>query len=146
MPRGAQRVPWWSLFKHADVLRALTDAQGFIRRENCSQVREPRLRGYMNNGFVLNFGPCTLSRIYCGTCKEETLHVRGLCNHCAGLRRNGSASTVRLARRPRVSKTESPWRADHDLMCKARAREKQRDKIEELTRAALAAGRRATPR
>jgi hypothetical protein len=31
---------------------------------------------------ILNLGPRTLSRVYCATCKEETLHVRGDCKHC----------------------------------------------------------------
>jgi hypothetical protein len=36
----------------------------------------------MRELLILNFGPRTLSRVYCASCKEETLHVRGDCNHC----------------------------------------------------------------
>jgi hypothetical protein len=35
----------------------------------------------MRELLILNFGPRTLSRVYCATCKEETLHVRGDCKH-----------------------------------------------------------------
>src|SRR5690348_15214877 len=40
---------------------------------------------------TLKFGPATLTRSYCTRCKEETLHVRGQCNHCKG-ERHSSAS------------------------------------------------------
>ena len=73
----------------------------------------------MRSDFSLNFGPPTLSRIYCDACKEETLHVRGACNHCAPSRR-GAARARGTPSGARAVKTESPWRADHDATCKAR--------------------------
>jgi hypothetical protein len=73
----------------------------------------------MREQLTLNFGPRTLSRVYCETCKEETLHVRGVCNHCAP-QPNSSGIAVRGSNRGRALKVESPWRADHDATCKIR--------------------------
>lgn len=36
----------------------------------------------MGQHLRLNFGPPSLSRVYCRKCKEETLHVMARCNHC----------------------------------------------------------------
>jgi hypothetical protein len=74
---------------------------------------------HMREHLILNFGPRTLSRVYCETCKEETLHVRGVCNHCTP-QPNSSGTAVRVSNRGRASKVESPWRADHDATCKIR--------------------------
>jgi hypothetical protein len=74
---------------------------------------------HMRETLLLNFGRRTLSRVYCETCKEETLHVRGVCNHCTP-QPNGSAPAVREGIRGRTAKAESPWRADHDATCKIR--------------------------
>jgi hypothetical protein len=68
---------------------------------------------------TLNFGPRTLSRVYCETCEEETLHVRRVCNHCTP-QPNSSGTAVGVSNRGRASKVESPWRADHDATCKIR--------------------------
>ncbi len=68
---------------------------------------------HMREQLILNFGPRSLSRIYCARCKEETLHVRGVCNHCKP-RPNGSGEI-----RGRGAKAESWWRADHDALYKA---------------------------
>ena len=72
---------------------------------------------HMREQLILNFGPRTLSRIYCEACKEETLHVRGVCNHCTP-QPNRSATDVRLRNRGRQSNTENPWRAGHEATCK----------------------------
>jgi hypothetical protein len=68
---------------------------------------------------AINSGPRTLSRLYCDTCKEETLHNRGVCNHCAA-QAERSASPGGTDGRTRPLKTTGSWRADHDAMCKAR--------------------------
>ena len=74
---------------------------------------------HIREQLILNFGPRSLSRMYCETCREETLHVRGVCNHCTP-RPNSSGTAVRASNRGRAPKAESPWRADHDAMCKIR--------------------------
>ena len=74
---------------------------------------------HMRDQLILNFGRRSLSRIYCERYKEETLHVRGVCNHCTP-QPSSSATAVRVRNRGRASKAESPWRADHDAMRKAR--------------------------
>jgi hypothetical protein len=74
---------------------------------------------HMRERLILNFGPRTLSRVYCETCKEETLHVRGVCNHCTP-RPNGSGTAARVGNGRRASKGESCWRADHGATCKVR--------------------------
>lgn len=71
----------------------------------------------MRETLILNFGPPTLSRLYCETCKEDTLHVRGACNHCTP-QPNSSRTALRRGIPGRAAKAESPWRADHDAMCK----------------------------
>jgi hypothetical protein len=71
----------------------------------------------MREQLILNFGPRTLSRVYCEKCKEETLHVRGVCNHCTP-QPNSSRTAARRGIRERTTKLESPWRAEHDAMCK----------------------------
>jgi hypothetical protein len=70
-------------------------------------------------GLPAPFGARTLSGVYCETCNEETLHVRGVCNHCA-TRPNSSETAVRTGTRGRESKVESPWRSDHDATRKIR--------------------------
>jgi len=75
---------------------------------------------------ILNLGPRTLSRLYCETCNQETLHVRGSCNHCTP-RPNSTVTAIRVKNRGRASKAESPWRADHDATCKARMAARQRE-------------------
>jgi hypothetical protein len=72
---------------------------------------------HMREQLILNFGSRALSRVYCETCMEETLHVRGACNHCTP-QPNSSATAVR--HREQASNVESPWRADHDTTCKLR--------------------------
>jgi hypothetical protein len=49
-------------------------------------------------GLPAPFGARTLSRVYCATCNEETLHARGVCNHCSP-RPNGSATAFRVSNR-----------------------------------------------
>jgi hypothetical protein len=73
----------------------------------------------MREQLILNYGPRTLSGVYCETCKEDTLHVRGVCNHCT-TQPDSSGTAVRVSNRGRASKVESPWRADHDATCKIR--------------------------
>jgi hypothetical protein len=68
---------------------------------------------------ILNFGPRTLSRVYCQTCKEDTLHVRGICNYCTP-RPNRSGTTVRVSHRGRASNVESRRRANYDATRKVR--------------------------
>jgi hypothetical protein len=65
---------------------------------------------------IFNFGPRTLSRVYCEICKEETLHVRGVCNHCPP-QPSDSEVAVRREIRGRVPKAESAVREDRDAMC-----------------------------
>lgn len=74
---------------------------------------------------TLNFGPAALTRSYCAACKQETLHVRGQCNHCKG-QRNSSAGTVRAVRRARASRAEARG-ADQDFVSKARMRGERRE-------------------
>lgn len=74
---------------------------------------------HMRETLILNFGPRTLSRIYCETCKEETLQVRGVCNHCTP-QPNNSAVAVRRRIPGCAAKAESRWRRDHDATCKIR--------------------------
>ena len=57
----------------------------------------------MPERLILNFGPRTLSRVHCETCKEETLHVRDVCNHCTP--RPNSAGAVGV--RTRMRRAES---------------------------------------
>jgi hypothetical protein len=49
-------------------------------------------------GLPAPFGARTVSRVYCATCNEETLHVRGVCNHCPP-RPNSSATAFRVSNR-----------------------------------------------
>jgi hypothetical protein len=73
----------------------------------------------MPERLILNFGPRTLSRVYCETGKEDTLHVRGLCNHCTP-RPNSSGNAARVRNRGRASKVESRRRAEQDATCRVR--------------------------
>lgn len=81
----------------------------------------------MRSDLSLNFGPRTLSRIYCDACKEETLHVRGVCNHCAPSQPHAGSARVAPSR-VRALKAESPWRADHDATCRARLHARDRER------------------
>jgi hypothetical protein len=63
--------------------------------------------------FTLNFGPPSLTRSYCTACNEETLHVRGQCNHCVAQRQR-STNSVPAARRARASKQKA-MDAESDL-------------------------------
>jgi hypothetical protein len=73
----------------------------------------------MRTTVPLYFGPSALSRTYCETCEEETLHLRGQCVH-----------VERLHAAPKASRTPTPsiarsWRADHDAMAKERMDKKR---------------------
>jgi hypothetical protein len=81
---------------------------------------------HVRETLILNFGPRTLSRVYCENCKEETLHVRDVCNHCRP-QPNGSATAVRKGIRRRAAEAQSPWRADHDATCKIRMNVRHKD-------------------
>ena len=67
---------------------------------------------------LLNFRPSSLSREYCDTCREETLHVRGFCNHCAEEAKR-TATGVPGRKPARQRESQSPWRAQHDATAKA---------------------------
>ena len=49
-------------------------------------------------GLPAPFGARTLSCVYCETCNEETLQVRGVCNHCTP-HPNVSETTIRTGTR-----------------------------------------------
>jgi hypothetical protein len=62
---------------------------------------------------ILYFGPPSLTRSYCTECNEETLHVRGECNHCVAQRQR-STNSIAAAKRAKAS-TQKPTVAERDL-------------------------------
>jgi hypothetical protein len=74
---------------------------------------------HIREQLILNCGPRTLGGVYCETCKEKTLHVRSICDHCIS-RPNSSGSADRVSNRGRMSKVENRWPAEHDAARKVR--------------------------
>jgi len=70
---------------------------------------------------ILNFGPAALSRMLCESCKEETLHLRGVCVHCSSQHEKDRAAK-RAVRGARSSRGASTWRQYNELMCAYRRR------------------------
>ena len=73
----------------------------------------------MRTAAALYFGPAALSRTYCETCEEETLHLRGQCVHIVPLHaaaKGGRTPTSSIAR---------SWRTDHHAMAKERMDKKR---------------------
>ena len=58
---------------------------------------------HLGHQCILNFGPPSLTRSYCTACNEETLHVRGDCNHCV-VQRQRSTNSIAAAKRAKASK------------------------------------------
>ena len=82
-------------------------------------MRQADRRTHMMAEVILNFGPAALSRMLCETCKEETLHLRGVCVHCSGQRERHKRAKP-SSREARRSKPGSAWRRHNEIMCESR--------------------------